>query len=61
MASNLLLVSNELDEVMQLSDRIAVLYDGEIVDIMDADKVTKEIVGLLMAGETPHDAWKSEE
>ncbi|MEJ2758691.1 MAG: hypothetical protein P8046_09450, partial [Anaerolineales bacterium] len=53
-----LLVSTELDEVMQLSDRIAVMYDGKIVDILDADKVTKEIVGLLMAGETPHDAWK---
>jgi ABC-type uncharacterized transport system ATPase subunit len=55
-----LLVSTELDEVMQLSDRIAVMYDGEIVDIMEADKVTKEMVGLLMAGEAPHDAWKSE-
>lgn len=53
-----LLVSTELDEVMQLSDRIAVMYSGKIVDILDADKVTKEIVGLLMAGETPHDAWK---
>ena len=52
-----LLVSTELDEVMQLSDRIAVMYNGKIVDILDADKVTKEIVGLLMAGETPHDAW----
>lgn len=53
-----LLVSTELDEIMQLSDRIAVMYDGKIVDILEADKVTKEIVGLLMAGETPHDAWK---
>jgi ABC-type uncharacterized transport system ATPase subunit len=54
-----LLVSTELDEVMQLSDRIAVMYDGKIVDILQADRVTKEIVGLLMAGEKPHDAWKS--
>lgn len=54
-----LLVSTELDEVMQLSDRIAVMYDGKIVDILEAEKVTKEIVGLLMAGETPHDAWTS--
>jgi ABC-type uncharacterized transport system ATPase subunit len=58
--TGVLLVSTELDEVMQLSDRIAVMYDGEIVDIMEADKVTKEMVGLLMAGEAPHDAWKSE-
>ena len=55
-----LLVSTELDEVMQLSDRIAVMYDGKIVDILETDKVTKEIVGLLMAGETPHDAWNTE-
>lgn len=55
--TGVLLVSTELDEIMQLSDRIAVMYDGKIVDILDADKVTKEIVGLLMAGETPHDAW----
>jgi simple sugar transport system ATP-binding protein len=47
-----LLVSTELDEVMQLSDRIAVMYDGKIVAITDADKVTKEEVGLMMAGET---------
>jgi len=46
-----LLVSTELDEVMQLSDRIAVMYDGKIVDILDAAKATKETVGLLMAGE----------
>ena len=53
-----LLVSTELDEVMQLSDRIAVMYDGKIVAIKPAEKLTKEIVGLLMAGEEPHDAWE---
>lgn len=45
-----LLVSTELDEIMNLSDRIAVMYDGELVAIVDADEVTKEQVGLLMAG-----------
>jgi ABC-type uncharacterized transport system ATPase subunit len=45
-----LLVSPELDEVMGLSDRIAVMYEGKIVDILPADQVTKEEVGLLMAG-----------
>ena len=48
-----LLVSPELDEVMQLSDRIAVMYRGKIVQIVDADEVTKEHVGLLMAGVEP--------
>ena len=45
-----LLVSPELDEVMGLSDRIAVIFEGKIVDILPADQVTKEEVGLLMAG-----------
>jgi ABC-type uncharacterized transport system ATPase subunit len=45
-----LLVSPELDEVMGLSDRIAVMYEGQIVAILPADRATKEEVGLLMAG-----------
>lgn len=45
-----LLVSPELDEVMSLSDRIAVMYEGRIMDILPADKATREEIGLLMAG-----------
>lgn len=45
-----LLVSPELDEVMSLSDRIAVMYEGRIMDILPADQATKEEIGLLMAG-----------
>jgi simple sugar transport system ATP-binding protein len=48
-----LLVSSELDEVMQLADRIAVMYRGKIVDILPAEQATKEGVGLLMAGIHP--------
>jgi simple sugar transport system ATP-binding protein len=48
-----LLVSSELDEIMGLSDRIAVMYRGKIVDILPAEKATKEQVGLLMAGVHP--------
>lgn len=51
-----LLVSSELDEIVQLSDRIAVIYRGHIVDILDAETVTKEKVGLLMAGVNPSKA-----
>ncbi len=51
-----LLVSTELDEIMQLSDRIAVMYRGKIVDILPADQVTKEQIGLLMAGVSPEEA-----
>lgn len=46
----ILLVSTELDEVMQLADRIAVMYRGKILAIVDADIATKEELGLLMAG-----------
>lgn len=45
-----LLVSPELDEVMSLSDRIAVIYEGKILDIMPAEQATREKLGLLMAG-----------
>jgi ABC-type uncharacterized transport system ATPase subunit len=50
-----LLVSPELDEVMSLSDRIAVMYEGRIVDILPAEQPTKEELGLLMCG------WEDEE
>jgi simple sugar transport system ATP-binding protein len=45
-----LLVSSELDEIMQLSDRIAVIFKGKIMDILPAKSATREKVGLLMAG-----------
>jgi simple sugar transport system ATP-binding protein len=43
------LVSAELDEVLELSDRIAIMYAGVIVAVMDARTASKEDVGLLMA------------
>jgi simple sugar transport system ATP-binding protein len=45
-----LLVSAELDEIMSLSDRIAVMYKGRILDTLDAQDATREQLGLLMAG-----------
>jgi simple sugar transport system ATP-binding protein len=50
-----LLVSTELDEIMQLSDRIAVMYRGQILAIVDAKTITRESIGLLMAGVAPED------
>ena len=44
-----LLVSAELDEVLEISDRIAVMYRGRIVDIVEGRTASKEAVGLLMA------------
>lgn len=48
-----LLVSAELDEITSLSDRIAVMFHGQIVATMQADKATRAELGLLMAGATP--------
>jgi ABC-type uncharacterized transport system ATPase subunit len=47
-----LLVSAELEEVMSLSDRIAVIYEGKIVGTIDAANATEEGLGLWMAGVT---------
>lgn len=47
----ILLISAELSEVLQLSDRIAVMYEGEIVKTFNAGELTREQVGLYMAGE----------
>jgi ABC-type uncharacterized transport system ATPase subunit len=48
----ILLVSSKLDEIQQLSDRIAVMYEGRFVDVVDPEAVTEEQLGLLMAGRT---------
>lgn len=45
-----LVVSAELDEVLGLADRVAVMFDGRIVKILPASEATRERVGLLMAG-----------
>ncbi|QNO16485.1 ABC transporter ATP-binding protein [Alkalicella caledoniensis] len=47
-----LLVSAELQEVMSLSDRIAVIYDGKIVDIVNAHEVDEFQLGAMMTGST---------
>jgi len=45
-----LLVSAELDEIMALSDRIAVMFEGRMVETLDREEATRERLGLLMAG-----------
>jgi simple sugar transport system ATP-binding protein len=46
----ILLISEDLDEILQLSDTIAVLYEGRIMDIRAAHGATPQELGLLMAG-----------
>ncbi|REK64147.1 MAG: heme ABC transporter ATP-binding protein [Brevibacillus sp.] len=45
-----LLISLELDEVINVSDRIAVIYEGQIVGIVDAKSTTEQELGLMMSG-----------
>jgi len=45
-----LLISEDLDEIFALSDRIAVIYEGKIMGILSRAEASKEKVGLLMAG-----------
>ena len=49
-----LLVSTELEEVLKLSDRVAVMYEGRIMGIVKPEETTIEEMGLMMGG-TPLD------
>jgi len=56
----ILLISEDLDEIFNLSDRIAVIYEGKIIGTVDPSTTVREDVGLLMAGisrsaDTPRD------
>jgi len=49
----ILLISEDLDEIRALSDRIAVIYEGKIVGVVDGRTASAEQLGLMMAGGTP--------
>lgn len=53
---SVLLVSSELTEIMKLSDRILVMYEGEIVGEMSRSEATEEKLSILMAGGNLEDA-----
>ncbi len=46
----ILLISADLEEILSLSDRIAVIYEGEIVDVLDPKKTDEKEIGFLMTG-----------
>jgi simple sugar transport system ATP-binding protein len=48
--TGILLISGDLDEILALSDRVAVLYEGEIMGILPAAEAEIATVGLMMAG-----------
>jgi simple sugar transport system ATP-binding protein len=49
----ILLISEDLDEVRNLSDRIAVMFEGQIIGIVERGQETVEQLGLMMAGVRP--------
>jgi simple sugar transport system ATP-binding protein len=51
----ILLISEDLDEILALSDRIAVIYEGQIMDIVPRADAAPEKLGLLMAGVHPEE------
>jgi len=53
-----LLISFELDEVMNVSDQIAVIYDGYIIDTVNPQETNEQELGLLMAGQSLQDKNK---
>ena len=50
-----MLISEDLDEILALSDRVAVLYEGRVMDILSRQDATRERLGLLMAGVQPEE------
>ncbi|HEX5810036.1 MAG TPA: ABC transporter ATP-binding protein, partial [Anaerolineales bacterium] len=55
----ILLISEDLDEILALSDRIAVIYEGQIMDIVPRESATPEQLGLLMAGVHPEESART--
>jgi general nucleoside transport system ATP-binding protein len=54
-----LLISYDLDEIMKLSDKIAVIYDGRLSPIYPIHEITRERIGILMGGASDEDNRKS--
>lgn len=52
----ILLISEDLDEILSLADRIAVIYEGRLMGILPTNEATEERIGLLMAGVATH-SW----
>jgi simple sugar transport system ATP-binding protein len=50
MGAGILLISEDLDEVLSLSDRVAPIYEGEFMDIIPIEKARREDIGAMMAG-----------
>ena len=58
--AGILLVSSELDEILSMSDRVAVMFEGQIIDILPITMTDKDTVGLRMAGVRAEEAIEGE-
>ena len=56
-----LMVSTELDEILEIPDRILVIYEGRVMAIMDQEDATRNDLGLLMAGIDPKENASNQE
>lgn len=54
----ILLISEDLDEIRTLSDRIAIMYEGQIIGVVERGQVTVEQIGLMMAGISMQEAMR---
>jgi simple sugar transport system ATP-binding protein len=52
----ILFISDDLDEVLLMSDRIAVMYEGQIMEVFDRREADRERMGLLMGGHAVEEA-----
>ncbi|HOJ02106.1 MAG TPA: heme ABC transporter ATP-binding protein, partial [Anaerolineaceae bacterium] len=59
--ATILLISEDLEEIKQLSDRVIVLYEGKIMGTVDPQSTPLETIGLMMAGQTLTNIEKGEE
>ena len=53
--AGVLLISEDLDEIMMLSDRIAVIYEGSFMGIVPTSQANEELLGLMMSGSMPEE------
>jgi simple sugar transport system ATP-binding protein len=56
----ILLISEDLDETRALSDRIAVMYEGQLIGIVERGQASVEQIGLMMAGISLKEAMQSQ-
>ena len=53
--AGILMISEDLDEIFNVSDRIAVIYNGRIMGVFNVNEVDRETIGLYMAGLEEHE------